>query len=823
MHEALNDNSTLFGGNGEPSPAAGASAGGRASGPLVRVVVERGIDDPEMADGLTYRAIDEEIEVGDRVTVPLGKSGKPTGGIVVAVGDSEAGPAGVRIKAILERSESRLPPSLLELARWMARYYASPLGLVLSTMVPAAVKHQVGRRIVRLVGLGTLEDAARGAAIESLRPAARRAWEQIAELKPGEFPLAARELAARLGHRTLAGINPLLRAGLLAPAQRTEVRSAEEFWKQGGTAEEPARLVATADQVRCIEGISAGLGSFGVHLLRGVTGSGKTEVYLRLIERVLAAGKRALVLVPEIALTPQTVERFERRFGGVGVGVGGVAVLHSGLSSSQRNRHWVLASSGRASIVVGARSAIFAPIRDVGIVIVDEEHDPSYKQDQAPRYHGRDVAIKRAQIEGCAVVLGSATPSIESWHNARLGKARLWELPQRVGGGVLPPVEVVDLSAENRLRVVSGWGSGWGSGEREKGGGASRGVMGAPGLHALGPTLEGGIDRTLREGGQVILLLNRRGFANYICCPNRACGWMLSCEQCDAGMVLHRDLRLPRGGVVVCHHCRSEQRVPTVCPSCGKIPLPLGVGTQRVEEELLEKFGASHGLVLGTTMVRVDSDTMRSGKDYFEVLGRFGRGEVRLMLGTQMIAKGLDFPNVRLVGVVNADTAISLPDFRAWERTFQLVSQVAGRAGRGTLGGRVIVQTACAENPAIRLAAAHDYVTFADAELALRTESGLPPVSRMARIVCRDEDDSKARGSAAQIAEAARELGRGSVRVDGAMACVLGRLHNQYRFAVELTAGRASEIQELLARLRARRLVVGDASTAVDVDPVSFL
>lgn len=790
----------------------------------MRVVVERGIDDPALADGLTYRAIDDQVQVGDRVTVPLGRGGKATGGIVVAIEPGEA-PPGVRIKSVIERSESRLLPALIELARWMSRYYASPLGMVLSTMVPAAVKHGVGRRMERLVAR---TDGAGLSPVEGLAPSARRAWEKILALGQGVFPLHPRELLRRIGEPDARGLNALIRAGVMVEVVRSVVRSAEAFWR---SADEPAppdgtpdgppdvslggpSVVAprgvldaipdpTCDQVRCVEGISARLGEFGVHVLRGVTGSGKTEVYLRLIDRVRTSGRSAVVLVPEISLTPQTVRRFEARFGS-----SGVAVLHSGLSSAQRHRHWLDAATGRARIVVGARSAVFAPVEQLGLVIVDEEHDTSYKQDQAPRYNGRDVAVKRAQVEGCPVVLGSATPSLESWNNVRTGRACLWELPRRVGGGTLPEVTVADLAEENRARA------------REPG---KKPSAGGPALRAIGPTLEHAIDGTLNDGGQVILLLNRRGFANYICCPSRACGWLLVCDQCEAAMVLHRDARLPRGGVVVCHHCQSEQRVPPTCPACGRPPLALGVGTQRVEEELVERFGASHGLVLGDSLARVDSDTMRSARDYFETLGRFGRGQVRLMVGTQMISKGLDFPNVRLVGVVNADTAVWMPDFRAWERTFQLVSQVAGRAGRGREPGRVIVQTACPHNPAIRLAALHDYVTFADAELAIRREGGLPPSTRMARIVCRDEDDARAEAAAQRIGDQARREASGEVDVDGPRRCVLGRLNGQHRHAVELTARRASDIQRVLWALRTTKSVVSDAATAVDVDPISFL
>lgn len=804
MQGTEGENPSLFGasgregrgGRGEPSPALG---------PLIRVVVERGIDDPDLADGLTYRALNDEIAVGDRVVAPLGKGGRPTGGIVVAVERDAVQPAGMKIKGVLEQSQSRLPGALLELAAWMSRYYASPLGMVLSTMVPAAVKQQVGRKTLRLIGIAAQGEARAHELVEEMAPASRKAWEAILKIPRESLPAPKAMLVQMIEARNAAGINGLVKAGVLEEVTRASVRAPEVFWREDGAVVQERALEATPDQRRVIEGIGGRLGFFGVHVLRGVTGSGKTEVYLQLIERVVAAGKNALVLVPEISLTPQTVDRFERRFGGMGV-----AVLHSGLSASQRHRQWMLASGGQARIVVGARSAVFAPISRVGIVIVDEEHEPSYKQDQAPRYHGRDVAVKRAQIEGCPVVVGSATPSLESWNNVKTGKASLWELPQRVGGGVLPNVEIVDLAQENRARAL-------------RGGKAQRGGGGASELHALGPTLEEAISATFDEQGQVILLLNRRGFANYICCPDRTCGWMLPCDQCDAAMVLHRDKRLPRGGVVVCHHCQSEQRIPTRCPSCGKLPIPLGIGTQRVEEELVAKFSASHGLMAGTTMVRVDSDTMKSARDYFEVLGRFGRGEIKLLVGTQMIAKGLDFPNVRLVGVVNADTSVWMPDFRAWERTFQLVSQVAGRAGRGRLSGRVIVQTACPDNPAIRLAAAHDYVTFADMELGTRRAGNHPPVIRMARIVCRDENDQKAMDAAEVIAHAARELAGSAVEVTGPMPCSIGRLHGQYRFSVEFSAGRALDLQRVLWDLRRRRAVVSDASTAVDVDPLSFM
>jgi primosomal protein N' (replication factor Y) len=528
------------------------------------------------------------------------------------------------------------------------------------------------------------------------------------------------------------------------------------------------------------------------------------------------------VLVPEISLTPQTAGRFTARFGDLGPG--GVAVLHSGLTASQRHKQWMLAGKdGGARVVVGARSAVFAPLESLGLIVVDEEHAGDYKQDQLPRYHGRDVAIKRAQIEGCPALLGSATPSLESWANVNTaitthhsggarhqGKYKLWELTERVGGGKLPPVEVVDLSDERRLlrRVHPG---------RD------------PWADLVGPTLERAMHETFAAGGQALLLLNRRGYSAYIACPDTQCGYRLMCDDCDALMVHHA--WMPGGmrpgaprEVVRCHHCQAQKLLPPACPVCGKKLIRLGMGTQRLEDEIAEKFPE-----IAERSLRVDGDTTQSAKEWFGVLSRFAKGELKLLLGTQMISKGLDFPNVRLVGVVNADTAMNLADFRASERTFQLVSQVAGRAGRGVHGGRVVVQTMDPNSPAIRLAAIHDYVTFANAELAIRRRAGLPPATRMARIVLRDKDITKARAAARQLHEATkREIesrgwnGTGGVRLWVPMPAPIARIAGFHRMVIELVSARRAALQEVLAAVRSKGWLKSDAHTAVDVDPVAL-
>jgi primosomal protein N' (replication factor Y) len=755
----------------------------------VRVAVERGIDTE--SDGLTYSTPAPAPAVGERVQVPLGRKLVP--GIVVAVGGPEllAGLSPSKVRPISRRTGAALPASLVSLAQWMAAYYVCPLGMVMASMIPAAVKQDVGRREVETVRLLSGEPP-------NLKPAQRALLEQIRALPADAFPIPLKELAARLGLKSPARLRRLIQLHALDVSIADEVHARPTLSLPAGHA--PDDITPTAAQQAVIDAIAPTLSSFRVHLLRGVTGSGKTEVYLRLIAKVLDADRSAIVLVPEIALTPQTADRFTRRFGQANV-----AVLHSGLTAAQRHREWARAVSGQARVVVGARSAVFAPVPRLGLIVVDEEHDSSYKQDRLPRYNARDVAIKRAQLEHCPVLLGSATPSLESWHNATGANPAftLHELTERVAGAALPAVQIVDLREERRLRI-----------RREQGDDGR--------LHLLGPTLEDALEQTLAAGAQAILLLNRRGFAHYITCPRASCGFVARCDQCDANLVLHRHAAVPAGELVRCHHCLSEQLVPRFCPSCSSKLNVFGGGTQRAEDELIRKF-TSMGLRLGETLLRLDSDSMRSARDYYDALARFSRGEARVLLGTQMIAKGLDYPNVALVGVLDADTALHIPDFRAAERTFQLVSQVAGRAGRSTLPGRVIIQTMNPDSLPITLAAAHDYPTFAAAELATRMRSRLPPAARLARIVCRDEDDRKARDRAAELADALRTIAGDTALVRGPAPCPISRIANHYRYAIDVLAPKAGVLQHARAPARARGLLKSDAKTAVDVDPVALM
>ncbi|MCA9285729.1 MAG: primosomal protein N' [Phycisphaerales bacterium] len=796
----------------------------------VSVAVERGID--RYPDGLAYAlpAALADVVIGERVVVPLGRGNTETVGYVIERQDGPPSsdiPDQAKLKPVLRRDRegTGLPPDLVALARWMASYYCCPVGMALAGVLPAAVKKAVGLVSRTLVDLPLEGDvptaptapptpAAEGGGGEGgaegpprkvrLSPKQRSVLELLRSLPANERPIELRTLAERAHLSTPAPIRGLIAKGLLDARKVTAVEAA---WS-GEALDAPPPPELTARQAQIVDAIAGTLDQgFSSHLLFGVTGSGKTEVYIRLIERTVAMGRAVIVLVPEIALTPQTGGRLIRRLPQCTV-----AVLHSGLTAAQRHQQWVLVAAGQAQVVLGARSAAFAPVPEgrLGLIIVDEEHDSSYKQDQAPRYHGRDVALRRAQLSGCPAVLGSATPALESWHNATVrGVHHLHTLPERAPGLRLPKVEIVDFVEEVRARRAT-------APDRR--------------VHLLGPRLERAIGETLqpRDGsapGQVLLLLNRRGYANYIACADHTCGWMMQCHHCDATMVCHLDARVRRGAFVRCHHCLSEQRLPEKCPRCARAVTVFGLGTQRVEEELARKFPS---LVPGKTMVRVDSDAMHGLRDLHATLHRFGTGELRLLIGTQMIAKGLDFAGVRLVGVVNADTAISLPDFRASERTFQLVSQVAGRCGRGSDPGRAIIQTFNPDLAPIALAARHDYVGFARQELAERERCGLPPVTRMVRFVVRDRDLEACVAAAETLANGLRQIARGleggeAVRIHGPAACPIARIAERHRQQVEAIAPTAVQVQRLLAAARDEGIVRPGEGLAVDVDPVGMM
>ncbi len=768
-----------------------------------QVALEQGID--VSPTGLTYavpRAL-AGLRVGDRVTVPLGRHNKPAHGYVIERNDTtDVDPAKVKPISRQDPGGVSLPEDLIELARWVAAYYCCPLGMVFGAVLPAAVKRGTGSALRTMV-----RPASPG---QDLKLTKLQQAVLDAALKHPQ-PIEIKELADRAGAKSTSPVKQLVDKEVLT-AERVETVVSDLDLRAQRVDEPAAPVTLNGSQQRALDHLTRHVDRFGVHLLHGVTGSGKTEVYLRLIESLMADGRwqmadgsetsaichhpSAIVLVPEIALTPQTVARFVHRFPDV-------AVLHSGLTAAQRHAQWRRIRDGRAHVVVGARSAVFAPVQRLRLIIVDEEHDSSYKQDQLPRYHARDVAIKRAQQHGVPVVLGSATPSLESYHNARThssspAKTRQWHLvtlPERVPGMKLPRVEIVNLIDDRRQRR---------------------------GIHLVSMRLEHELKAALDAGGQAMLLLNRRGYANYIACPDHRCGWMKTCEHCDVTMVYHKDQRLPTGGVVRCHHCGAEQLLDANCPVCGKKVSVFGLGTQKVEEEVQRKLPDAR-------VARMDSDTMRTASHYQDTLDAFRAGRVDVLLGTQMIAKGLDFPNVRLVGVISGDTSLHIPDFRAAERTFQLIAQVAGRAGRSDRAGKVLVQSFNPGDPTLHLAAGHDYAAFAQSELATREAVGLPPVTRMARIVVRDRDHvacaERAKTLFHHLDAFNRQLGT-DVRLRGPAPCPIARVADFHRQQIELIAdppNPAATLQKLMTALRNTKLLISDMHTAVDVDPVSLL
>lgn len=703
----------------------------------------------------TYRIPQElrpRTRPGVRVTAPF--RGRREVGFVVRLSDrSEVS----RVLDLLEAdAEPLLDEKLLELAHWVAERYVCSWGEALAAALPSGVKKSSPARFVRLIAAG---------AAEGRTPRQREILEAARRL---EGPVPLREFLRRTG-ASGGTVASMVRAGLLR-----EELTRPEADVLADPAAEPARPVRlTPEQEAALEEASRP----GVVLLHGITGSGKTEVYLRAIERVVAAGRQAIVLVPEIALTPQTVSRFRARFPRV-------AVLHSVLSEADRAAQWRAARAGEVDVIVGARSAVFAPVRSLGLIVLDEEHEGAYKQESVPRYHAREVAVERARREGATVILGSATPSLESLHRARTGLYRLARLPARVEGRPLPEIEIVDMAAEQaelKRRTV------------------------------LSRRLEQLVRGALGRGERAILFLNRRGFLTHVSCAR--CGWFFHCRRCDVAMTYHRgDDR------AVCHYCSDAQPLPGECPAChgGKL-LQYGQGTERVEAEIRRLFP-------GYAVTRMDRDSMKTRHDYRKSLSAFRLGRTDILVGTQMIAKGLDVPEVTLVGVVNADTAFHVPDFRAAERTFQLITQVAGRAGRGPRGGRVVVQTFLPRHEAIRAAATYDWAGFVTRELEHRREAGYPPFVSLVRLVVQGREEKRVTEAAEETARRLREaLSEPRAFVLGPAKAPLYRLRGRYRRHLLVKAPDLEAVLPALRRLAASFPRTRALQVAVDVDPINLL
>ncbi len=767
---------------------------------IIRVAFESAADSE-----FDYFVPDEiwPIEIGQRVEAPFGRKNKFEAGFCT---QSDVSPEksfiarGTRRKlktiARLIDKEPLLNSELMELARWISNYYVCPLGQVLAAMVPYAVKKGAGVKTQQYVYL-----RASSADIEkNISQLRGKKQERIVELLNTRGASSANDAVEMrsLLQEVDCGNEPLKRLAekeIIKIARKTVLKSLPVIPKWMSI--ETQQVVLNDDQRKALAHFKTSIdsGKFGVTLLYGVTDSGKTELYMRAIETVLLKGAGAIVLLPEIALTAQTVQRFNERFKKI-------AVMHSGLNAAQRNVQWQKIKSGQAEVVIGARSAVFAPLPKLGLIVVDEEHEPSYKQDTVPRYHGRDVAIKRAQRANAHCILGSATPSLETLSNCKTKKYfSMVHLPKRVMDLSMPEMKLVDLR---------------------------QGRISQSGINLISEPLAECLKETLERKGQAILLLNRRGYSNFVFCPS--CKHTLHCRNCDVTLTFHKTktgryekMQTVTGkhvnyGHAICHYCLAQTLVPEKCPVCGKGMAMIGLGSQRLEEELARKFPLAR-------VLRIDSDSVAS-RDYYRLLRDFGEGRIDILAGTQMLAKGLHFPNVTLVGIISADTSLYLPDFRANERTFQLISQVAGRAGRSEKKGVVFVQTFLAKQPAIKFAVNRDFDGFIKEELKHRKACNLPPFWRLAVIVLRDANFEKleiACNNMRKRIDKIIEYEKLKVNIRGPIPAIISRIQRFHRMQIIIQAPNATAIQKLFTNLRAAGPIRPAVKVAIDIDPVNLL
>ena len=811
-----------------------------------------------VAQTYTYRlplALRNEAQVGARLLVPFGR--KMLTAYIVALHqeiDAGLGLDETEIKEAEELldAEPLITPELLEITRWIADYYAAPWGEVLKAALPAGLNSTVeqllsvtaeGRdelsrlparraatnkaRALQLIadeGETTLRALATHFGQTRAQTLARQleqsGWINITHRARTAQARAKRRKAVRLrpleahagtGARALSAaqgriVNALIEAGgemlfaQLLEATEASVSSVQTLEKRGvvevfvrEVRRDPlahARLPQTEefnlteDQRRALGEIEAALtgeGAYAAFLLHGVTGSGKTEIYIRAMRAALKLDRAAMMLVPEIALTPVFSRRLRAHFGDE------VAIFHSSLTTGERYDEWSRIKRGEARVVIGTRSAVFAPISNLGIIVVDEEHEASYRQQESPYYNGRDTAVMRALKERAVVVLGSATPSLESFHNARAGKYRYLQLPNRVANRALAAAEIIDM----------------------------RSVFASAGKQQpLSPQLLDAIEETHARGEQSIVLLNRRGYSSFVLC--RSCGERMQCPQCDVTLTYHQ-----RERSLICHYCDHRRRPPTECPSCkGKYIYFVGEGTEQIEEIIQGRFPTLR-------IARLDRDTTARRHTYEEAILRFGAGELDMLVGTQMIAKGHDFPNVTLVGVVSVDAGLAMPDFRASERTFQLITQVAGRAGRGTLAGRVMIQTFHPEHYALRHACAQDFDAFFAEEIRYRQTLSYPPFVSLASLLIHGEDLTRVQTTAAEIRQALDTANTArACRILGPAPAPLARLRGEHRFQILLKARNRTRMRAVLD------LALAEAGTSrscdlhsvnVEIDPVNLM
>ncbi len=733
-----------------------------------------------LLDGMNDMVLDyaippgmEGVTRGSRVEMPL--RGRAATGTVISLSAPEPEWAG-RLRPLrrLVAGEPVVSPVLMDLAEWAARYYAVPIEQMIRCIVPEPVRQEKHEEKTRKVAI--LQNWPEDEVLNKMNARAPRQASIMRYLHGSEEKRAP--LADLGGSAALVPCRALEKQGYLRleeEAVHRDPAGAETF-----ALSQP--LTLNPEQAAALEAVNAAVdaGESRPILLQGVTGSGKTEVYLQAAARAREQGKGVLILVPEISLTPQTMARFKSRFAD---DPASVAILHSAMSDGERFDEWHAIRRGRARIAIGPRSALFAPVQQLGLIIVDEEHDSSYKQENSPRYHGRDLAVLRARMEGAAIVLGSATPSLESLYNAQSGKYSMVRMDKRADGQRLPLTRVLDMRSEPRDKRNLG---------------------------ILSERLRQAIEQRLHRGEQVILLLNRRGFARSLQCPD--CGYSSNCEHCALPLTYHvTENRL------VCHLCGYRAVVPRCCPECHSDNILLeGYGTQKVEAVLRRCFPQAR-------LQRVDADVTARKNALRDILADFRAHRTDILLGTQMISKGLDFPGVTLVGVLNADLGLCIPDPRAAERTFQLLTQVAGRAGRGDMEGEVIIQTYSPQAAAIQFARRHDTDGFAENELGLRQKFGFPPYSHMAVLTARSPQEELAAFSLQTLYRRLKEALPPSAFISEPMPAPIARAYGQFRYQCTLRAPGARMLSETCAREMARMGAGEDITLTLDIDAYSFM
>jgi len=738
---------------------------------FVRVVIDRAIH--RELDYAVPETLAERVSVGSRLRVPFrDKSALAT--VLAVLDQSDA--KGIRpIEAIVGEAPV-LSEQLLELAKWMSAYYCCSIETVIRSLLPQVVRRaEMGwKKQLFVQPTGKIESEE----IEKLRRRAPRQAELLQAIAQLEKPVRAAELLRQtsLDNQTLRALVKRGLAELREEAVARDPHGDEQFLATTSLAVNP-------EQEFALQEIMSALGApdnARPILLHGVTGSGKTEIYLQAIRSALELGRNAIVLVPEISLTPQTVERFKGRFSET---PDGVAVLHSHLSEGERHDEWHKIQSGRARIVIGARSAVFAPLKNLGLIVVDEEHETTYKQEEAPRYHARDVAVMRAKIEKCVIVLGSATPSLESYHNAKRGKYGLVTLTQRVDQCQMPLMRIVDLRQERRKQKAAA---------------------------ILSEKLRSAIADRLEKREQTILFLNRRGFSTSLLCSN--CGEARDCPNCSVALTFHRHVAR-----LNCHLCGHTAAVPKKCPACGQDALIYsGFGTEKVELTVAHLFPTA-------VVRRMDADSMTRKEAYRETLRSFRGGKIDILVGTQMIAKGLHFPNVTLVGIINADLSLHLPDFRAGERTFQLLTQVAGRAGRGDTPGEVFVQTYTPFSPSIQFARHHDFAGYFEQELEFRERCDFPPFKHAILITVRSPHETRAKFSAETLTRRLKETLGSEFILGDATPAPLEKLQGQFRFHILMRGQAIMRLSRLVRETLDKLPFPEDVTVAIDVDPYQLL